>query len=124
MIATGHYARIALLPRLNQIGNLPDISRDVIPIDPRSPYAWQNSVLHSHYRPVLLTARDQSKDQSYFLSTVREEHLRQFIFPLGDFKKSDIKDLAGAPSSPLAGTNVLRKKESMGVCFIGKVYLT
>lgn len=83
-------------------------------INPSSVDKWKD------YRAVLLTGQDSTKDQSYFLSTIREEHLRQYIFPIGGFRKSQVRKIANAPTSPLLGANALKKKESMGICFIGK----
>lgn len=91
------------------------------PAPPPDPLLWwRDEALTRHYRAALLTASDGHKDQSYFLSTVREQHLRQFVFPLGHLRKTEVRQLAAAENSPLRGANILAKKESMGVCFIGK----
>lgn len=84
---------------------------------------------------------DSSKDQSYFLCTTNVstittftrsnmldvtflsngqiDHFRNVMFPLGDMTKAEIKRIA-ATSPLLADLNVSHKKESMGVCFIGR----
>ncbi|XP_046402252.1 mitochondrial tRNA-specific 2-thiouridylase 1 isoform X2 [Ischnura elegans] len=63
----------------------------------------------------LLKARDERKDQTFFLSQIHQRALQRSIFPLGDMKKSAVKKFAAAEKfAPL-----LKKKESMGICFIG-----
>ena len=56
------------------------------------------------------------KDQTLFLSTVRQDALRRSLFPLGEMHKEMVKKMAGA-----AGLEwVAQKRESMGICFVGK----
>lgn len=63
----------------------------------------------------LLMARDENKDQTYFLYRISEEAISKTIFPVGDMLKSEVKDLAEK-----IGLAVARKPESMGVCFVGE----
>lgn len=63
----------------------------------------------------LMKAKDLNKDQTFFLSQVREEALRKTLFPVGDILKSDVKKLA--EKSGLI--HFAEKKESFGICFIG-----
>ena len=64
----------------------------------------------------LLQAIDRVKDQTFFLSQVRQEALSTALFPLGYYTKDVVKKIAVS-----AGLDwVARKKESMGICFIGK----
>jgi tRNA-uridine 2-sulfurtransferase len=65
----------------------------------------------------LLRGIDHTKDQTYFLSLVQSGSLEKVLFPIGNYLKSEIRDMV---SEPLHGLSVLSKKESMGVCFIGK----
>ncbi len=65
----------------------------------------------------LLRGLDNDKDQSYFLSLVHKEAFDRVLFPLGEYKKSEVRDLV---RGPLRGLAVVKKRESMGVCFIGK----
>ncbi|CAG8617884.1 14041_t:CDS:2 [Cetraspora pellucida] len=58
---------------------------------------------------------DSAKDQSYFLSTVPEERLKWAMFPVGKLYKTQVKSIASN-----ANLITANKKESMGVCFIGK----
>jgi tRNA-specific 2-thiouridylase len=66
-------------------------------------------------RPILLKARDRSKDQSYFLHAVRNEDFQHVFFPIGDFLKSEVRELARDAHLPVAD-----KKDSTGICFIGE----
>lgn len=59
---------------------------------------------------------DKEKDQSYFLWPLEKETLRRCLFPLGDYKKAQVRALAGRMKLPTA-----EKKDSQGLCFIGKV---
>ncbi len=58
---------------------------------------------------------DTRKDQSYFLYTLGSDTLSRAIFPLGGLQKSTVKEIAAAHDLAVCG-----KKESMGICFIGK----
>lgn len=64
----------------------------------------------------LLTAKDDNKDQTYFLYRVSEEALRKTLFPLGEYTKPEVRALAKK-----FGLATAQKKESMGICFVGKV---
>ncbi len=46
--------------------------------------------------------------------------MQQFIFPLGSLTKSDVRKIASTAESPLNDCRILTKKESMGICFIGR----
>ncbi|MBI2588869.1 tRNA 2-thiouridine(34) synthase MnmA [Candidatus Saccharibacteria bacterium] len=64
----------------------------------------------------LLMAKDQIKDQTYFLYRVSKKALAKTIFPLGDLTKPQVRKLAEKNNLVTA-----KKKESMGICFVGKV---
>lgn len=64
----------------------------------------------------LLQAADSFKDQTFFLSQVSQDALRRTIFPLGELTKDFVKKIAAENRLH----HVLQKKESMGICFIGK----
>ncbi|MDQ2973338.1 MAG: tRNA 2-thiouridine(34) synthase MnmA [bacterium] len=64
----------------------------------------------------LLKAVDESKDQTYFLYRLKAEALKHTLFPLGNLKKTEVRELAKN-----AGLITAAKKESMGICFVGKV---
>ena len=64
----------------------------------------------------LLCAKDENKDQTYFLYRISKDAILHTIFPLGDMLKPDVKKLAEK-----MGLHNAYKKESMGVCFVGEV---
>ncbi|MCA9348820.1 tRNA 2-thiouridine(34) synthase MnmA [Candidatus Saccharibacteria bacterium] len=64
----------------------------------------------------LLRATDESKDQTYFLYRIERSALEKVIFPLGSLNKSEVRQIASANLLPNA-----KRKESMGICFVGKV---
>jgi tRNA U34 2-thiouridine synthase MnmA/TrmU len=100
--------------------------------------------------PFLMQGTDRNKDQSYFLSLTRVEHLTRTLFPLAHLTKEEVRGIAhAAPElrgrcsvshAPMARTHppshahsliphphsharhsrALSKKESMGICFVGK----
>ncbi len=64
----------------------------------------------------LLRAHDENKDQTYFLYRTSKSALLKTIFPLQDLTKPEVRALAKQLDLPTAG-----RKESMGICFVGKV---
>lgn len=66
----------------------------------------------------LLKGIDASKDQSYFLCNLTQEQLSRSLFPVGEMNKSEVRLLAQSMALPTA-----EKKDSQGICFIGKVEL-
>lgn len=64
----------------------------------------------------LLRAVDENKDQTYFLYRMSSAAIHQTIFPVGNMTKPEVKALAAEKD-----LDVARKKESMGVCFVGEV---
>lgn len=73
-----------------------------------------------HYARVqggkLLRAVDDNKDQTYFLYRVTQSALEKTLFPLGEYTKPQVREMALERELYTAG-----KKESMGICFVGKV---
>ena len=61
----------------------------------------------------LLRAVDLNKDQSYYLFELRQEQLRQFVMPLGDVTKSQVREMARE-----AGLAIADKAESQDICFV------
>ncbi len=59
---------------------------------------------------------DSNKDQSYFLSLLSQDQLRDARFPIGDLTKPEVRALARS-----AGLSTADKKDSQGICFIGQV---
>jgi tRNA-uridine 2-sulfurtransferase len=66
----------------------------------------------------LLAGADPNKDQSYFLCQLNQDQLREALFPIGHMLKPDVRILAEEIGLPTA-----QKKDSQGLCFIGKVRL-
>lgn len=64
----------------------------------------------------LMMAKDQNKDQCYFLHQLNQEQLSKAMFPLGKYDKSEVRELAEKFELPTA-----KRAESMGICFIGEV---
>jgi tRNA-specific 2-thiouridylase len=69
-----------------------------------------------YYR--LLAGDDPGKEQSYFLCQLNQEQLKKTLFPIGHLHKSEIREIAR--KKKLASAD---KKDSQGICFIGKVDL-
>lgn len=86
-VATGHYARVV--------------------------HEHKNAGVQGYW---LQRARDESKDQSYFLWQIPQDHLKHILFPLGEMLKSEVR----AKAKQL-GLHTASKPDSMGICFIGEV---
>lgn len=71
------------------------------------------AVIKNHH---LYQAKDQNKDQTYFLYRISPEALAKTIFPIGGYTKPEVRALAKK-----LGLATAAKKESMGICFVGKV---
>ncbi len=63
----------------------------------------------------LKRSKDQNKDQTYFLSQVSEEQLKNVLFPLADIEKDEVRKIAEEYDLITA-----KKKDSTGICFIGE----
>src|SRR5690349_6987538 len=87
-VATGHYARRAVLEK-----------------DGNTVYQ-------------LLSGRDGNKDQSYFLCQLTQEQLSRSLFPIGELQKAEVRHIARE-----IGLVTADKKDSQGLCFVGKVHL-
>ncbi|MBL7850919.1 MAG: tRNA 2-thiouridine(34) synthase MnmA [Cyclobacteriaceae bacterium] len=66
----------------------------------------------------LLSGKDPNKDQSYFLCQLSQEQLAKSLFPVGELLKPEVRAIARK-----AGIATAEKKDSQGLCFIGKVHL-
>jgi len=100
-IATGHYVRL----RRNSEFRISNFEFD-------SKLKIKNSKFG------LWRAKDTKKDQSYFLWTLTQEQLCHCLFPIGDYLKSEVRAIAKKVGLPTA-----EKKDSQGLCFVGKVTL-
>lgn len=66
----------------------------------------------------LLAGKDKNKDQSYFLCQLSQEQLAKVLFPIGELSKPEVREIATKLNLVTA-----EKKDSQGLCFIGKVRL-
>jgi len=66
----------------------------------------------------LLAGKDNGKDQSYFLCQLSQKQLEKALFPIGELQKSEVRDIAREQKLAAA-----EKKDSQGICFVGKVDL-
>lgn len=66
----------------------------------------------------LLSGKDPNKDQSYFLCQLTQNQLAKSLFPIGELLKPEVRAIAKK-----AGLVTAEKKDSQGLCFIGKVHL-
>lgn len=66
----------------------------------------------------LLAGKDDNKDQSYFLCQLSQEQLAKALFPIGELTKPEVREIATKMELVTA-----EKKDSQGLCFIGKVRL-
>lgn len=81
-----------------------------------------DSISTGHYAKTIRTSntelhipKDRIKDQTYFLYTLKEKILNNIHFPLHNIDKKDVKNIAKD-----LNLGISEKKESMGICFIGK----
>lgn len=72
-----------------------------------------NTLIHR-----LLTGKDSNKDQSYFLCQLNQEQLATALFPVGDLIKPEVRKIADN-----LGLATAQRKDSQGICFVGKVHL-
>jgi len=80
----------------------------------------QKETIEVDGKPVhrLLAGADKNKDQSYFLCQLNQEQLAHALFPIGHLEKPEVREIARAQ-----GLATAEKKDSQGLCFIGKVRL-
>ncbi len=106
MIATGHYAKIEVVENVGA----PFRARR----DSESGQEWpsHNDTRNGH-RYFLRKARDDRKDQTYFLFTLNQDQLARAMFPLGELTKAEVRDIAKK-----IGLKTYGKDESQEVCFV------
>ena len=66
----------------------------------------------------LLSGLDKNKDQSYFLCQLNQYQLSKALFPIGELQKSEVREIA-----ELNNLVTAQKKDSQGLCFVGKISL-
>ena len=109
-VATGHYVRLKKVRNVRSVGNVGGAQAE------RSNKAQADRTVPTFQ---LLSAKDVSKDQSYFLWTLTQKQLAHCLFPLGDLiKRTQVRKLAKKYKLPNA-----EKKDSQGICFLGHIAL-
>ena len=80
----------------------------------------RKGTLHKDEKDIyqLLAGADSNKDQSYFLCQLSQEQLSKSLFPIGELTKPEVRNIAAKLDLITAN-----KKDSQGLCFIGKVRL-
>src|SRR3989344_2629829 len=102
-IATGHYVKLSTNNESNTNKRIKKFSiRKFV----NSKKIWYS----------LMSARDSAKEQSYFLWTLTQNQLKHCLFPIGDYLKPKVREIARKAGLPTAD-----KKDSQGICFLGKV---
>jgi tRNA-specific 2-thiouridylase len=66
----------------------------------------------------LLRSKDEMKDQSYFLYMLKQNEIKNCLFPIGDYTKQEVRAIAEKNHFPN-----FSKKGTVGICFIGKINL-
>ncbi len=112
LIATGHYARVGHQTKKNFLEkeNVQNSQKSHL-LEVR-PLTDEENVISAG----LGMAKDANKDQTYFLYRVTKQALAKTLFPLGGYTKPEVRALAKK-----FGLATATKKESMGICFVGKV---
>ncbi len=100
-MATGHYAQVI------------EVKKNKL-----SPLSSTQGRESSDNKFELVRSTDEFKDQTYFIYNIAGSQLPHLLFPIGSMKKTAVKALAKKLKLPNAD-----KKESMGLCFVGKIRL-
>lgn len=101
-VATGHYARVRSVKS----------KKSKVKSKTKNSDNFTLSTLHFQ----LLAGTDKNKDQSYFLWTLTQKQLSKTLFPIGHLEKVEVRKLAKK-----FGLFTAEKKDSQGLCFMGKV---
>jgi len=115
-IATGHYAQI--FPLTNKSGSGKKIFNESAGLnfsnsEQTKPVLKSALEKYSRAKLILTEARDKTKDQSYFLWTLKPEQLQKILFPIGNFTKPEVRKLAKKWGLPSA-----LSRESQEICFV------
>lgn len=130
-VVTGHYARIKRVVIKEDVGDKNKVSiinnktmnkkvsrltsKNKISERSESILGWEGG---KKFQYSLLRAKDESKDQSYFLYRLKQNELKNILFPIGDLTKKEVREIAQKNNFPN-----YNKKSTVGICFIGKVNL-
>lgn len=138
-LVTGHYARIKKVEIKNDKSDKSNkkskknsvlITKDKY-ANVNGPNRWGGEQLHdviqkrvglreggNKFQYQLLRAKDELKDQSYFLYRTKQNELAKTLFPIGELTKIEVREIAKKHKFPN-----FDKKSTVGICFIGKVNL-
>ena len=117
LIATGHYARVRHFQKglpVDENGFAPGLHGSQEPVQTRAADVSLQQVDSSEGQ--LLQAADTNKDQTYFLYRVTGKALSKTLFPLGEFTKPVVREMAKE-----RGLFTAAKKDSQGICFVGQI---
>ncbi len=118
-IATGHYARISHVSNGEAGGTVwgTPSSAAAASTDGDDTVTGPDHAPHQELYPAeLRTGLDANKDQSYFLYRVTQDALQHSLMPIGAYEKPAVRELARK-----FGLATAEKKDSQGICFVGKV---
>ena len=104
-VATGHYARI--FARYSPESKFEKSER-----------GSEKGIKNNKGKYELLRAKDELKDQSYFLYRIKQNELKNILFPIGNYTKKEVREIANKNKFPNHN-----KKSTVGICFIGKINL-
>lgn len=105
-VATGHYVRLRRTT----------VDHKQLAMDKSALTAHKRQ--RSNVKCQMFSASDKQKDQSYFLWPLTQEQLKHCLFPIGEYTKPEVRELARKFGLPTA-----EKAESQGICFIGELDL-
>ena len=106
-LATGHYARVVPSRKLK-------VKSEKLKWKSETKKDFQLSTFNFQ----LARSADEFKDQTYFIYNIKSNQLPHILFPVGGMKKTTVRALAKKIGLPNA-----EKKESMGLCFVGRIRL-
>ncbi|HAS80483.1 MAG: tRNA-specific 2-thiouridylase MnmA [Candidatus Nomurabacteria bacterium GW2011_GWE1_32_28] len=113
-VATGHYAQNFFMKNSGKKASLMFFSQSGRGSGPRG----TEDLIKNIEGTFLFKGVDTSKDQSYFLWTLKQNQLNRILFPIGHLKKTEVRKFAKKFNLPVA-----EKKDSQGICFLGAVDL-
>ena len=105
-LVTGHYAKIKRIANRKFVNNK------------KSLVEGRGVDDGLKYRYELFRAKDETKDQSYFLYRLSQKDLKHSLFPVGDYTKTQIRKIAEKNRFPN-----FNRKGTVGICFVGKINL-
>ena len=115
-MATGHYAQVMPVDNFKNKKTVGKSSLSKKAVQNSASFSLSNGSDTPNF--TLQRSADEFKDQTYFIYNITTPQLQHLLFPIGSMKKNAVKALAKKIGLPNAA-----KKESMGLCFVGKIRL-